>query len=248
MGELVMTFGLWWGVVLIIAALLHVMRFARLDLGWLALAIILHGLYVTAVSSGLPNIDLTQWFGELAWNWDGKIAAVFVSISVLTVFSLFRRKVNFRDAGLTTRQSPGSALPAAIVTLLLVGLTVGLEIVAADGADTSLERLLFQATMPGLDEEIYFRGVLLLVMSLSVRSTGIRLGGAPINWAGLLVTLLFGLGHSLFWQDGAMGFSLVFFVYTGILGFGLLWLRERTGSILFPLFAHNLINFSSSFF
>ena len=246
--ELIITFGLWWGVVFVIAALLHVTRLARVDLGWLGFAIILHGLYVLAVNASLPFVDFERWFGELHWNWDGKLAAILLSLIMLIVISLVRKKVSFLDAGLTTRQTPGSVLPAAIITFLLVALTVGLEIIAADGADTSLERLLFQATMPGLDEEIYFRGVLLLAMSLSVRSAGVTLGGGLISWAGILVTILFGLGHSLFWQGGAMAFSGVFFGYTAILGFGLLWLRERTGSIVFPLVAHNLINFSGSFF
>ena len=248
MSEFLMTFGLWWGVVLLVAALLHVTRLARLDFGWLALAIILHGLYFMATYLSLPFVDLEQWFGELHWNWDGKVAAIVLSLTALTILSLFSKQVSFRKAGLTFKQIEGSVKPAAFVTFLLIALTIAAELAANDGANTALERLLFQATMPGIDEEIYFRGVLLLVMGLAMRSGAFRLLGAPISWAGVLVTILFGLGHSLFWQDGGLGFSVLFFGITAFLGFGLLWLRERTGSILIPLIAHNLINFTASFF
>ena len=248
MNEFAITFGLWWGVVLAFAAVLNLTRLARLDFKWLALAIVLHGLYFAAVFSGLPFVDFEQIIGDLQWNWDGKIAAIGLSIAALTIFSLFSKQAGFRQAGFTFKQIEGSVAPALIVTFLLVALTVGAEIAANDGADTSLERLLFQATMPGIDEEMYFRGVLLLVMGLAVSSGAFRLFGAPISWAGILVTILFGLGHSLFWKDGALEFSVVFFAITAFLGFGLLWLRERTGSIVVPLVAHNLINFTASFF
>jgi len=33
-----------------------------------------------------------------------------------------------------------------------------------------------------------------------------------------------------------------------VCGFGLLWLRERTGSVVIPIIAHNLINGLGSFF
>ncbi|MET0369741.1 MAG: CPBP family glutamic-type intramembrane protease [Sphingobium sp.] len=35
---------------------------------------------------------------------------------------------------------------------------------------------------------------------------------------------------------------------TGALGAGLFWLRTRTGSLVAPVVAHNLLNFGYSFF
>ena len=37
-------------------------------------------------------------------------------------------------------------------------------------------------------------------------------------------------------------------VVTGVIGLCLLWIRERTGSLLLPILVHNTINVSLSFF
>ncbi len=104
MNEFLMTFSLWWGVVLAVAAVLNLTGFARLDFKWLALAIILHGLYFAAIFSGLPFVDFEHIFGDLQWNWDGKFAAIGLSIAALTIFSLFSKQAGIRGAGFTFRQ------------------------------------------------------------------------------------------------------------------------------------------------
>lgn len=63
--------------------------------------------------------------------------------------------------------------------------------------------------------------------------------------AGALVTLLF--GHGLGWGEGGVVVSWIALVYTAFLGFWLLWIRQRTGSVIMAIVAHNLINFISSF-
>ncbi|MEM9618601.1 MAG: CPBP family intramembrane glutamic endopeptidase [Pseudomonadota bacterium] len=231
-----------------IVALLKVFRFAALNPTWLIIAVVLHGLYASVNLIGIPFWDIEAVFGDLNWNWDGKIASFVVSLLVLLLLSIISKKVSFQKAGVTLTQNPGAVVPALIATGLLVASVIAAEIAVNDGCSLGVERILFQATMPGIDEEIYFRGLLLLVLAIAVESRGVNFLGAPINWAGVLVTLLFGLGHSLFWQEGAFGFSIVAFVFTFYLGFGLLWIREKTGSIFIPLVAHNLINVSGSFF
>lgn len=246
--EYAISFGAWWAAVLLIVVLLKVFRVAAVNPVWLVIAVVLHGLYASVNLIGIPFWDIEAVFGDLNWNWDGKIASVAVSILALLALSLASKKISFRKAGVTLAQNPGSIVPALIATGLLVASIIAAEIAANDGRSLGVERLLYQATMPGIDEEIYFRGLLLLVLAIAVESRGVNFLGATINWAGLLVTLLFGLGHSLFWQEGALGFSIVAFVFTFYLGFGLLWIREKTGSIFIPLVAHNLINVSGSFF
>ena len=166
---------------------------------------------------------------------------------MIIVLSLFQQSV-LQQTGVTLKQAPGSILPAMVLTAILVAAVVGLEVLSADGTDTSTERLLYQATMPGLDEEPFYRGLFLYALSAALISGRWNMLGAPIGWAGVLITIIFGLGHSLMYSEGAIAMSWIAFIYTGILGFGLLWLRERTGSLVMPIVAHNLINFSSSFF
>ena len=148
---------------------------------------------------------------------------------------------------MTLRQRAGS-LPGVIVcTVLMCALAWGSEIVAADGTDLSFERLAFQATMPGLDEELFFRG-LLLALLLKAFDERWSLFGAPVGPAAAAITFFFAAGHGLAVANGALHFDLASFLITGALGFGLLWLRQRTGSLVAPILVHNLLNVGSSFF
>ena len=69
-----------------------------------------------------------------------------------------------------------------------------------------------------------------------------------IGIGGLVVTVLFGVGHGLAIQNGELVYSLVAIVITGAIGLGLLWIRERTGSVVLPIVAHNIINTALTFF
>lgn len=248
MTDFAITFGLWWAPIILLVLILRLFGWVRFHQGWFLFAVLLHFAYAALNSIGVPFFDLKTLVGEMQWNWEGKAATILLTVMVLMALRVLTRDVKFRLAGFTLKQKTGSITPAITLTLFLVGMVVGLEILVQDGADTSPERLFFQSTMPGIDEEMYFRGLLLLVLSSAVHSGSVSLLRAPISWAGILVTVLFGTGHSLFSENGGVSFSGVAFVYTAILGFGLLWIRERTGSVVFPIIAHNLINFSSSFF
>lgn len=180
---------------------------------------------------------------SLKWNWIGKIistAAVLAAIGLIP-------NVDRKDVGLNVRQRPGSIGPALVCLVLLCALSWGVEAWANDGRDLSPERIAFQALMPGLDEELFFRG---LFLTLLVRAFDERweLLGAQVGPAAAVATFLFGAGHGLTVADGQLHFDPLAFALTGTIGFGLLWLRQRTGSLLLPIGAHNIINVGNSFF
>ena len=101
---------------------------------------------------------------------------------------------------------------------------------------------MFQATLPGLDEELYFRGLLLLLMHQAF-GKGLRIWWADTGWGLWLVVLIFGLAHGFTYEDGALvGVSFGAIFLTGYIGFILTWMRERTGSLLVPILYHNLFN------
>lgn len=72
--------------------------------------------------------------------------------------------------------------------------------------------------------------------------------GAAVGLASLIVTFIFAAGHGVGWGAAGLELHLQAFVLTGALGAGLLWIRQRTGSVLLPIAAHNLINVGNSFF
>jgi uncharacterized protein len=95
--------------------------------------------------------------------------------------------------------------------------------------------------MPGIEEELFYRGVLLLTLDEAFRARR-RLLGIEIGWGGVLSCVAFGLIHAMAYRDGAVSFEWAAFLMTGAPALVLLWLRERTGSLLAPVLAHNVVN------
>ena len=69
------------------------------------------------------------------------------------------------------------------------------------------------------------------------------MAGAAIGWAGAVSALLFGLAHALSF-DAAFRphFDALTFGLVALVGAALVYLAERTRSIIVPILAHNLYN------
>lgn len=229
--------------VALLAAVLHFLTGERVHWRPLATALACVFLYWVAVVGGSEVQGMIPALADLKWNWVGKIVAIAATLLLIR----FMPGVDARSAGLTWRQRAGSLVPVLVCTALMCALAWGAEAYAADGSDLSPERLLYQATMPGIDEELFFRG-LLLALLLKVFDERWSLAGAPIGPAAAAITFFFAAGHGLAVVDGTLHFDGFAFAITGALGFGLLWLRQRTGSLVAPVLVHNLLNVGSSFF
>src|SRR5690606_186112 len=96
-------------------------------------------------------------------------------------------------------------------------------------------------TMPGIEEELFYRGVLLLALDQAFRARW-RVLGVSIGWGGVLSSVAFGLIHAFAYRAGDASFDLSTFLMTGGPAVLLLWLRVRTGSLVAPVLAHNLVN------
>jgi membrane protease YdiL (CAAX protease family) len=171
-------------------------------------------------------------------NWAGELLAT--AGTLLLAAALVRGAgFSWREFGMTWRQRPGSgwatlcvAISALVVNYALMSLSrFRLESV-------SFETWLYQATLPGVTEEIAFRAVLLALAQRAFVSRR-DVFGASIGWGGLLVTLLFVLLH-ISPQTSAFGLAL------GVLPAALLylWLRARSDSVVLPIVVHNLWNLS----
>lgn len=238
MADILIMQGLWWTPVLLVLFALVAMRRVSLHLGWLVSAIVAYALYSVVVLKLAPMAMLDD---GRAFNWGGKLAGIAASLAMLVVF-LYWAGARWADAGVTLRQRAGSLVPAFAATAAMVGFMIVLQLLAADGARDSAEALAFQATLPGLDEELFFRGLLLFLLGHAIVSTRRQNDPARFGWAAILVTLLFTVGHALFYSGGALRFDPVAFAYVAILGSLLMYIRVRTGSILIPVLAHNLTN------
>lgn len=206
---------------------------------WLVAALVLNLVYQALLTRGFWMIP--DPFPQADWNWAGKLAAIAGTLIVMALPAF-----GWRRCGMTLDQGPrwGGALGVfgALATLFF-----WLALSGADGKPDDLETIAFQWTMPGLDEEFFYRGTLLLALNEAFRGR-IGIAGAPIGYGGVLTSLLFGITHALSYKAGAVDFDLMTFAMTGLPAFLLLWLRERTGSLLLPVIAHNIANGASTLF
>ena len=103
------------------------------------------------------------------------------------------------------------------------------------------EDIAFQLTMPGFEEEPFYRGVLLLALDRAFTGR-VRVFGVAMGWGTLLSSALFGLAHAFGYGNGAFTFDSMTMALTALPALPIVWLRLRTGSLLLPVALHNLGN------
>jgi len=103
------------------------------------------------------------------------------------------------------------------------------------------DTLAFQLTMPGLDEELFYRGVLLVMLNEAF-GRPLSVLGAPMGWGALVSSFAFGLTHALGYADGGFSVDATALALTGLPALLLVWIREKTGSVVLPILLHNFAN------
>lgn len=175
------------------------------------------------------------------WNWSGKFySVVFGGL----VYLLLRIKIKPFDF-IRFKQNN------KLLKKTILWSTVPLAIAMFSYFDTSkafdFETLVFQVTMPGIDEELMFRAILLglLLKSFKDKFTifKINLGNPSV----LFVALLFGLVHGIHVSNNLkVGFEFVSFSGSFTFGYIWGWVTLMSRSILQAVVSHNLTNFIMS--
>ena len=256
--------GLFWAG-LCVGLCLGPWRAAPRLLGWAALACVVHVYTLVLVPPwtvwaywlGLRPVG---WLREVAWqtpsNWVGKGFGVLCSLG--WVYGLRR----------TTPATAGFVWPAAGSLRAVV--PVVLVVAAALLADAYWSREaflpltagqhLYYLTLPGLDEEFFYRGLLLGLLAAGL-PRALPLPGTRTSWGGVVGVLLFTLGHGLGFPARLfeLGVGTDFWFYVrewwspahfppGVVLFQLgmgtffLWVRERTGSAWAAAGVHCFMN------
>ena len=172
------------------------------------------------------------------WNWIGKITSALFSLIVILIL---RKKFQI-DFAFTLNQRKDSLKPTLITVGILVIIGVIVIWLFSSKGNPTLETHLFQLTMPGIAEELAFRGVFLGLLN-NVFTKSRRILGAKMGWGVVVTSLLFGLWHGIGFDNASnFYFNIEPILMTLMAGFLLAWLRERTGSLFIPVLFHNLIN------
>ncbi|WP_428391881.1 hypothetical protein [Lichenicoccus sp.] len=138
-------------------------------MAWLLVAaaiMALHQFLITFGFGQLPNV-----FVGSVWNWQGKLLALTATLCIAALPGFGWRRV-----GLTLTQAEGSLRPATIAMVAYCAL-FSLIALFFPGGHTTSDEVAFQLTMPGLEEEPFYRGVLFLALDQAFRGR-VRLLGA----------------------------------------------------------------------
>jgi membrane protease YdiL (CAAX protease family) len=195
-------------------------------------------------------------FAPLPLEWLPKVAGI--GWSLLLVAGL--RWTTPREAGWRL-PAPGSlraVLPAVLV--LSSAFLVNAYLARHSARPLWFAEQLFYATLPGLEEELFYRGALLGLLGRVFART-VPLPGTRTSWGGLMGVLLFALGHGLKYPTELLNwfhrphgwhyvgawlwpayFSSGEVVYVLAMGSFLLWVRERTASCWPAVATHCLLN------
>ncbi|MGY0633630.1 CPBP family glutamic-type intramembrane protease [Luteimonas sp. A478] len=182
--------------------------------------------------TGLPSSSSAFSFIGGDWNWSGKIYSLVLSVLVVLGLGIKREAL-----GLTLSQRNLGTSLIALFLFILWGLSLGLLF---KPSVPSLETLAFQASMPGIVEELAYRGIAPALLLGLIRGKEPSQG---IPWAVVLITaIVFGIWHGLGYSDGAFSFDPMsaLFPFIGSVVGG--WLRFNSGSLLFPILAHSFAN------
>jgi hypothetical protein len=226
-------------MLLLVGAVIGMTRPSAFAPRWLLIAaglVILNDAMLTNFQGLLPDA-----FSGSQWNWQGKLLALAATLIVASLPAL-----GWRRSGLTLAQTPGSlrnCVPVAILYCLFFLIIA--RVFPSDPA--SHETIAFQLTMPGLEEEPFYRGILLLALDRAFLGR-VRFLGVDWGWGAILSCALFGLAHAFGYGHGAFSFDSMTMALTALPAFIGVWLRLRTGSLLLPVLLHNFGNSISLFF
>lgn len=224
------------GVTLILLAaglLLGALDRANFHPRWLFVAaglVALNDALLTNVYGLIPDV-----FHGLEWNWQGKLIALLATLGIAKA-SWF----GYARCGLVLRQASGCLKPALIPSGLYVVFFLVLAL-AFPGDAAPGETVAFQLTMPGLEEELFYRGLLLAVLDRAFASR-VKFLGIRWGWGSLVSCALFGLAHAFSYSGQGFGFDPMVMALTAVPALLAVWLRYRTGSVLIPVLLHNLGN------
>lgn len=220
-------------MLLVIGGAIGMLRREEFSFRWLLVAAGLVFVNDAALTNGFgafPNL-----FPGADWNWQGKLLALAITLAVAA-----HPAFGWRRSGLTLVQNREGRAAAYIVALVVVAVFAGLAL-SMETPPHDSEALAFQLTMPGLEEEPFYRGVLLLALNEAFRGTR-RVLGTRLGWGAIVSSILFGLVHAFDYSAGAFEFDWMTMLLTALPALILVWLRERTGSLLLPILLHNFGN------
>lgn len=200
--------------------------------GWLLVAgglVLLNDALLTGLYGRLPEL-----LPDADWNWQGKLLALAATLAVAALPAF-----GWRASGLALPQNAKSR-PVVAACAAYLGVFLGLALLLPNES-VSAETIAFQLTMPGFEEEPFYRGLLLLALYRAFTGRK-RWLGVDWSWGALVSCALFGLTHAFGFSDGDFRLDPLTMLLTAGPSLVGVWLALRTRSVLLPVLLHNFGN------
>ena len=183
----------------------------------------------------IPRVD---GFQRLHWSWQECILSTawpFLLVALVPGITL-------ASMGVTSRLRPGWLRPAIVAGLLAVAVPAVFFMLGAR-KKLDAEGWIFLMIMPGLAEELVFRGVYQPLLNRTLGKPW-RLAGAEAGWGLIITAILFAGSNGLVAVDSQFHARIVLQAAIAPFLLSLLsgWIRERTDSVWPSVFGHNLSN------
>jgi membrane protease YdiL (CAAX protease family) len=190
------------------------------------------------LENAVAELPRAGMFQHLHWSWQ---AAILTTAWVLLVVSL-TPAVSFTSIGVTSNLKPGWLKPA-IVALLIAAAVPAVFFILGSRVKLSGEGWAYLLVMPGLAEELLFRGLYLSLLNSALGRCW-RFGGAQFGWGLLITSVLFAGSNGLVAVDSQLHARIVPLAAIAPFMLGVVsgWVRERTNSVWPSVFGHNLSN------
>lgn len=199
---------------------------------------------VSTVMLFLPHVF---FFSDLSWNWQGKLLDFAWPWVIVYGFAWLTPM----EVGLTLPKKLSNFTLAIKLGVIftLFGVLISLILGEAAIKKPLLETILFQFTMPGLAEEITFRGIFLAILNRYLGKPW-TIGNTRFGWGVILITIMFVMGHLYHYNSKTHQvvysisnhtdyFNVLMVTLAGVL-FGII--REKSESIWPGVLLHNIIN------
>ena len=202
----------------------------RWALLWLTLRLVV-------LNDALLEIPRFGIFQRHHWSWQESLASatwpfVLVAVSSISLCSI----------GVTSRFRPGWLKPSLIALAAAVAVPAVFFLLGSRRR-LDAEGWIFLLLMPGLAEELVFRGVFQSLLN-EVFGTPWRLGGAHFGWGLIIASILFAASNGLVAVDSELHYRIVIPAAIAPIMLSLVsgWVRERSNSVWPSVFGHNLSN------
>lgn len=183
----------------------------------------------------IPRVD---GFQHLHWSWQECIVSTAWPFSLIALVP----EISLVSAGVTSRFRPGWLKPSMIALLLALAVSAVFFILGVR-KKLDAEGWAFLLIMPGLAEELVFRGVYQPLLN-RVFGKRWRLANAEFGWGLIITAILFAGFNGLVAVDSQLHARVVLpaaiapFMMSLVSG----WVRERTDSVWPSVLGHNLSN------